>query len=78
MALRDGDGGSRGGKTKRVAVELPLQVERKRPYVIEAARVRLASDKVPLIVFGRAAQVPFGLISTKGEASRRRTDPGAS
>jgi hypothetical protein len=38
---------------------------RTRPYQIEAQRRRLASGKKPLFVFGRAAQHPFGLISTE-------------
>ena len=55
------------------------RVERKRPYVIEASRRRLASGKESLFAFGMAAQIPFGLISgaTKraaGETIRRVLD----
>ena len=36
---------------------------RARPYPVEQFRCRLASGKVPLFVFGQAAQTPFGTIS---------------
>jgi len=38
---------------------------RTRLYQIEAQRRRLVSGREPLFVFGRAAQRPFGLISTE-------------
>jgi len=38
-------------------------VERENPYVVAGARVRLRSGKNTLLVFGRAAQLPFGTLS---------------
>lgn len=36
---------------------------KRRAYVVEAATIRLSSGKLTRIVFGQAAQTPFGLIS---------------
>jgi hypothetical protein len=56
-------------------------VERKRPYVIELSRRKLDSGKEPFFVFGKAAQKPFGLISSAakraaGEVIREVIDAG--
>jgi hypothetical protein len=40
-------------------------VERTNPYSVEAARVELPSGKHSLLVFGRAANLPFGTVSAK-------------
>lgn len=47
-------------------------VERERPYAIELSRRRLASGKEPFVVFGRAAQTPFGLISAEAKRQAGR------
>ena len=52
-------------------------VERKRPYVIEASRRRLASGKEPLFAFGMASQIPFGLISGASKREAGETIRGA-
>jgi len=46
-----------------------ITVERDNPYTIEAWRTRLGSGNEPLVVFGQAAQKPFGLI---GGVDQRR------
>ena len=38
-------------------------VERKTPYIVETTKLRLQSGKVTSLVFGRAAQTPFGNVS---------------
>jgi len=40
-------------------------IERKNPYEVEAAHVVVDHDCRPLVVFGRAAQMPFGTISSE-------------
>lgn len=37
--------------------------DRRNPYHVEAARFRLHTEKEPLFVWGRAAQLPFGLVN---------------
>ena len=40
-----------------------FRFERKRPYVPTATTLKLAGGKQPQLIFGRAATMPFGLIS---------------
>lgn len=40
-------------------------VERPNPYAVEFARIELPSGKRSILVFGRAANLPFGTVSTK-------------
>jgi hypothetical protein len=44
-------------------------VERTNPYQIEVARLRICSDKGTALVFGKAANTPFGTVS---KADKRR------
>ncbi len=63
---------------QRLNMPLPLfTVQQKRPYVVCLIPLRLASGKEAHLVFGRAAQTPFGLISIDnkralGAAVRRK------
>jgi len=40
------------------------RLERSRPYEVEATRIEIEPTKSSLLVFGRAAQTPFGTISS--------------
>jgi hypothetical protein len=44
--------------------EIISTIEQKKPYNIEARKIRLAEGNDTLVVFGRASQTPFGSIST--------------
>ncbi len=38
-------------------------VERENPFAVEAVRIRVTDDRTTLLVFGRAANIPFGTVS---------------
>jgi hypothetical protein len=39
-------------------------VDRENPFSVEARRVRIGEEKTALLVFGRAANIPFGTVSS--------------
>jgi hypothetical protein len=40
-------------------------VQRRNPYEIKMSKIKIKEDYISIIIFGRAANTPFGLISTK-------------
>lgn len=48
---------------RRLAIDKLESEKRSKPYVTQGWRVSLDSDSQPLVVFGRAANQPFGLVS---------------
>lgn len=49
--------------------ETAHRIERRNPFTVEAIRVEVVSGKSALLVFGRAANLPFGTVS--GDDKRR-------